>query len=332
MPTTGLPLCTREERENKIGPDKRITKGRSPSFSSLATLQRLIYEIVAGAAAARHEATKLLHNATSHDKRPPKRIKKLFPGLKRKRWKSMSIAFSKTDLLGDIFYGRCNQRPIAITLDMVLCAKCNYIIAITEYKSKLFRFWAQYIIIIATYCLNCLWQNICSQVRVVHLKCRLFVLITRCSLISQTIPCSISHAIQATRELDVECGRHTRKTVLLLKMITFIYAYAYLIALSEPLCDMEPALCGDTSSLHFICRVLVTKIIMSGFGAIIVISVASFYLYRQLPSTVEEALARIHKIAIYVNGDRSTRQQVIKKKGSVVTKDQILTASCFSFF
>eukprot|EP00986_Skeletonema_menzelii_P017146 scaffold17817_cov86-Skeletonema_menzelii.AAC.1 len=87
--STDLPLCPREERENEIGPDKRVAEGRSPSFSSLTALQRLIYEIVAGAAAARHASTTLPSSATAHDKkRPPKRIKKFLPGLKRKRWRA----------------------------------------------------------------------------------------------------------------------------------------------------------------------------------------------------------------------------------------------------
>eukprot|EP00986_Skeletonema_menzelii_P021348 scaffold34178_cov251-Skeletonema_menzelii.AAC.1 len=74
--STDLPQCPpREERENKIGPDKRVPKGRSPSFSSLTALQRLIYEIVAGAVAARHASSTLPNSATAHYKRPPKHIK-----------------------------------------------------------------------------------------------------------------------------------------------------------------------------------------------------------------------------------------------------------------
>lgn len=228
-----------------------------------------------------------------HPNRPPKHVKKLLPGIKRKRWESMIIAFSKNDLLKDIFYRRCNQRSIASVLDMVFCDVFNYINVLTEYYCTLFRFWVHYIIIMARYHLNCRWQNICSRLRVLHLKCRLFVLVARCS--------SFTNAMQVTRawRFDVERSRHSWKT------IAFVYAYAYLVAQSQPLCDIEPAMCGDASTLHFIWRALVTKIITSGFGVIVAITAVAFYLYRQLPSTVEEALARLQKIGICVNGGGS---------------------------
>ena len=86
-----------------------------------------------------------------HPNRPPKHVKKLLPGIKRKRWESMIIAFSKNDLLKDIFYRRCNQRSIASVLDMVFCDVFNYINVLTEYYCTLFGFWVHYIIIVARY-------------------------------------------------------------------------------------------------------------------------------------------------------------------------------------
>ena len=238
-----------------------------------------------------------------HPKRPPKHVKKHLPGIKRKRWKSMSVAFSNNDLLGDIFYGRCNRRPVSVALDMVFYWAFKYIIAFTAYKYSLFRFWMQYVIVIARHHLICRWQNICLRFRVVDMQCRLFVLVARCS--------SLSHSIRVTRELrfDVGSSGHTRKTVLSWKTIVFIYAYAYLIDLGHLLCDIEPAMCGDASMLHFFVRALATKIITSGFSDIVIITAICFYLYRQLPRTVEEALARLQKIGTYVGDSGAPRPQ-----------------------
>jgi hypothetical protein len=215
----------------------------------------------------------------------------------------MSVAFSNNDLLGDIFYGRCNRRPVSVALDMVFYWAFKYIIAFTAYKYSLFRFWMQYVIVIARHHLICRWQNICLRFRVVDMQCRLFVLVARCS--------SLSHSIRVTRELrfDVGSSGHTRKTVLSWKTIVFIYAYAYLIDLGHLLCDIEPAMCGDASMLHFFVRALATKIITSGFSDIVIITAICFYLYRQLPRTVEEALARLQKIGTYVGDSGAPRPQ-----------------------
>ena len=88
-------------------------------------------------------------------KRPPKQVKERLPGIKRKKWKSMSTAFSGNYLLRDIFYGRCNRRPVSVALDMVLCWAFKYIVALTAYKYRLFQFWMQYVIVIARHHLIC---------------------------------------------------------------------------------------------------------------------------------------------------------------------------------
>ena len=247
-----------------------------------------------------------------HQKRPPRQVKERLPGIKRKKWKSMSTAFSGNYLLRDIFYGRCNRRPASVALDMVLCWAFKYIVALTAYKYMLFQFWVQYVIVIARHHLICHWQNIWLRFHVLNMRCRLFVLVARCS--------SLSHAVRVTRGLRfrVESSGHTRKAALSWKTIAFIYAYAYLIDSSHLLCDIEPAMCGDASTLHFFVRAMTTKIMMLGFGDIVIITAIGFYLYRQLPRTVGEALARLQKIGTTYGGGSGApvpqvQEQVVHK-------------------
>ena len=68
---------------------------------SLTSIQRLIYELVAAAVVL--HAT-LSNNATGKQ-HVPKGIKRRFPGLKRKKWREMSVSFSRNILLWSIFYG-----------------------------------------------------------------------------------------------------------------------------------------------------------------------------------------------------------------------------------
>jgi len=91
-----LPVCPRAETSYKIDAKKRDIR----SNSSLVVFKRLLYEIVA-AAVSLHITTMLPKRATQ---RPPKRIKKRWPGLKRNKWRDMALTFSKNNALLHIFY------------------------------------------------------------------------------------------------------------------------------------------------------------------------------------------------------------------------------------
>ena len=278
LSTDDLSLCPWKEGENEIGPDKRDTEGRSPSFSSLTALQRLIYEIVAGAATARHASSTLPNSATADDKRPPKHIKKLFPGLKRKRWKAMLLSFSENYLLGYIFY-RSYQRHCSIAdfIGMIGCALRDAsvcyvanVIVLLRYSFALSIFWTRYTFICTRYHLRYFWRGKIKQCGSIVLQVQLFLILTRTF--------SLSFALKVFSE-----SRHQRTGSRKSSNTLWSKILPLLVLLSHVLRETPPVACSAPGNLSLL-NIAVT-----------VVALAVKYVYRRCP-TLEQAQAHLQEI------------------------------------
>ena len=173
-----------EESKDEIGPDNRV-KGSS----SLTALQRLFYELVA-AAVARYAVTTLSNSATSHQ-HVPKHIKKRLPGLKRKRWREMSLSFSRNALLLHIFYGSHRKHCSIADFIGLIChslrvtttvfVRCSIALSIfwARYAIALSLFWVRYTVFCTRHNLRCFCHRKKTQFRCMISELQLFVLLTR---------------------------------------------------------------------------------------------------------------------------------------------------------
>ena len=296
-----LPICPRAETRYKIVAKKRDIR----SNSSLVVFKRLLYEIVA-AALSRHTTTMLPKRATSHKtQRPPKRIKKRWPGLKRNRWRDMSLAFSKNALLHIFYRSNRNSYSIAHFLGLIGCALraaavCYVVntIILARYSFAISVFWTRYTVISTRYYFHCFWHNKIIQFRRMQLQWRLFLLLAR------TI--SISFAIQVIifdvrSETESSCSRNHRTRSKNTSKTPWKRILYLLILFSHPLYVAEPnndrSVPWGESSVINIATTRIKYVVTSRIGAIIAAISASWCVYWRFPS-LKQAQAHLKDICI----------------------------------
>jgi hypothetical protein len=176
--------CPRQEPRNSNNADLNLTdKGNDSSFTFW---QQLFYDYEILAAVVFVHRTTDTSPAYSADtagaisRRPPKYIKKLFPGLKRERWRRMTIAFSKNALLRDIFYrfdrGRamCTfMETISFVLNATFVGSVKYTIFVMRFSFALLIFWIRYAVILTRYHTNMFRLKIIHQFICIRLRCSL---------------------------------------------------------------------------------------------------------------------------------------------------------------
>ena len=164
-----LPLCSLKESEDEIGPNNGFE-----GSSSLTALQRLTYELVA-AAVARHAATALSNNCATGQQHAPKHIKKRLPGLKRKKWKEISLSFSRNALLRNIFYGSHRRHCSIADFLQLICHTLRFTSAVfMRYSIAVSVFWVRYAAIRTRHSLHCFCRkcaSFCTR-KSLHCFCR----------------------------------------------------------------------------------------------------------------------------------------------------------------
>ena len=167
--SAALPLCPLEESEDEIGPNDGFE-----GSSSLTVLQRLTYELVA-AAVSHHAATALSNSANDCQQHAPKHIKKRLPGLKRKRWREMTLSFSRNALLRYIFYGSHRRHCSIADFLRLICHTLRFTSAVfMRYSIAVSVFWVRYAAICTRHSLHCFCRqcaSICTR-HSLHCFCR----------------------------------------------------------------------------------------------------------------------------------------------------------------
>ncbi len=297
-----LPVCPRAATSYEIDAKKRDDIRNYSSL--LVVFKRLLYEIVA-AAVSRHATTMLPKRATSQHKtqRPPKRIKKHWPGLKRNKWRDMSLTFSKNALLHIFYRSNQNSYSIADFLQLIGCslraaAVCHVANAIilARYSVAISVFWTQYTLICTRYYFHCFWRNKTMQFRHMQLQWRLFFLLARTISISFAIQvmCDVRSETESSRGKKHRTRSRNPPSNTPWKRILCL-----LILLGHPLCVAEPnnrSVPCELSVLNV--AATIKDVVASRIGAIIAGAIsASWCLYWQFPS-LKRAQAHLKDICI----------------------------------